>query len=337
MRRHWWRGLLWGVSMALLLSGGVALAGKGPPVGLLAWETHDVGTINVDIYDEGSSGYYAVYWPCPGVCEIHTSAASFLLGNSSTTLANANWDDDFETTSDGEITITEPGVVSDEDGYAQYDDKGLLGLEITQYSCAWEDEDFILVAYEIRNVSDATLSGLYAGHYVDPDVDGTYEDDSAGYDSGRAMGYALDTVAGTHLGLRHLLGEVSSYRNGPYDTYNDDDSLYDALSSGLFDGTYTPPPADDDLEFLMGVGPFSLPAGGVYKLGTAGVAGSSLADLQANSDRALAMWLASDGCGIGLPEEEPEFVPEPGTVLLLGSGLLGIAGYAGLRLRSRSR
>jgi hypothetical protein len=30
-----------------------------------------------------------------------------------------------------------------------------------------------------------------------------------------------------------------------------------------------------------------------------------------------------------------EFVPEPGSVILLGSGLMGLAGYAGLRFRSR--
>ena len=32
---------------------------------------------------------------------------------------------------------------------------------------------------------------------------------------------------------------------------------------------------------------------------------------------------------------EEEFIPEPGTMLLLGSGLLGLAGYAGLRWRTR--
>jgi len=33
---------------------------------------------------------------------------------------------------------------------------------------------------------------------------------------------------------------------------------------------------------------------------------------------------------------EAEFVPEPGTIALLGSGLAGLAGYASLRWRSRS-
>lgn len=34
-------------------------------------------------------------------------------------------------------------------------------------------------------------------------------------------------------------------------------------------------------------------------------------------------------------EEREEFVPEPGTVVLLGSGLAGLAGYASLRRRAR--
>ena len=48
-------------------------------------------------------------------------------------------------------------------------------------------------------------------------------------------------------------------------------------------------------------------------------------------DSASATFLVAESC-----EEAVEaFVPEPGSILLLGSGLAGLAGYAGLRWRTR--
>ena len=276
-----------------------------------------------------------------------------------------------------------------------------------------------MVAYVIENISGGALNGLYAGHYVDFAVDADNLNDRTAYDGARAMGYQWDT---TYVGSRYLTDGVSSYQNYAVGTVSSDATRYAALSAAGFDGTRGP----GDVEFVMGVGPFNLADGEVTVLGTAWVAGSSLADLQTNADAAREVWLQSGGCGtcpviqgtvsyagsatggvyvrafsdlgqdpdfstviaepgvyqlpictpgeysvcgfmdaagngeppdegvdpercypvvveanwgedmvgIDITLEDPaveEFVPEPGSVLLVASGLMGLAGYAGLR------
>jgi hypothetical protein len=313
------------LALSLLLVG-PALADKDPPVHGADWATHDAAFLHLGIDDSGGWDHgLAVEWPCPGDCLWHTAWSSLLAGTSGTELADGNWDHDW--TAVTPVTITEPGVVSDQDGYAQYEvGEGL----VSQYSCAWEGYNFVLVAYVMENTSDAPVTGAYVGHVSDLDVAGFASDDMTAYDPARAMGYNCDEDEPYCVGLRYFTG-ISSYNNVDCCDINSDASAYAALSNGQFDSRH-PATGYADVQFIMGAGPFSLAPGEAYLLGTAWVAGSSLADLQANADDALAAWLASDGC-LQAPEE---FVPEPGSVMLLGSGLLGLAGYAGLRLRKRS-
>jgi hypothetical protein len=344
VERHFLRGAMLATGPALLVAlllPMLALAEKDPPVDVLGSEWHNASRLNLAIDDNGGedSGGLETRWPCPGDCLDHTSHACLLAGNGADALADGCWDGDWETTAGGAVTITEPGVFSDEYGYAQYEDTGqdgwdasaqqhLLGLRVTQHSCAWEGTDFVLVSYVFRNVSGHQLTGLYAGHWADLDVAETSDRDVTEYYAPQSLAYNCDRDGPYCLGLRYFTGQVSSYNSMPC-CVTGDANVFPLLSNGQIDSRY-PPTGSEDVEFITGVGPFDLAPDEEFVLGTAWVAGDSVGDLKANANQALAAWVASNGCGTVEVEAE-EFVPEPGSILLLASGFMGLAGYAGLR------
>lgn len=442
MKKHGLRGLLLGASMALLLAGGVALADPEPPANISNISgDHDVGEIVLTVDDDGGwGGKWFLQWP---VGTQHLSFAVLAVGNASDRMMNGRPGDWVAIVPEGVLAFTEPGVISDEDSYAQYNDddsfdpEGPLGLRVAQYGCAWGDppnDDFVLVAYVIENTTDGALNDLYAGHCAEFDVDGDWPDDCTSYDAQRSMAYQWECPTsqpeGTYVGVSYLTDNVTSYNRETWETTNCNDAkTYTYFSNGNIAPGNS---GVEDWTFYLGTGALDLQPGEVTVLGTAWAAGEDLADLQANADQAMSMWLESGGCGtcavvegtvsyagsaagvvqigalqdpeqaqadfgteidgpgeydlaicepgtyhicafmdlagngpppdegvdpqgcyplvvdaewtetysgIDIVLEDPvvqeEFVPEPGTMLLFGSGLAGLAGYGVLRWRAR--
>ena len=258
---------------------------------------HNVGNLELLIDDVGGNeGWrYTYIWPISMSID-HLYWNWLAIGYSDINMSDG-WDGDWLTTPGGNIVITEPGFIADEEGYAQYNDSLTENnIEVTQESYAWANsphDDYIVLRYAIKNTGSSNLPNLFAGHRSDFDVLGDHwgaPTDMSDFDNTRNLAYMWDTSSTLQVGVKLLEGTFRGYHIGWYNV--DDAAKFYALSTP---GADPPTSYPDDWCFWLSSGPYDIAPGDSVVVTFAFLAGDDLPDLQANADAAQVRW---DSLGI---------------------------------------
>jgi hypothetical protein len=199
-------------------------------------------------------------------------------------------------------TKSTPGLQSDQEIAAVFTDSTNvatpLGVRVRMSSWALASppyDDFVLVGYDVHNRTAGNLDSLWAGLFCDWDIDGEhYATNRTAYDAGRRLAYAWDAEPSLpYVGVLALSGTSAGFSaipiNGvgaPWSLANGFDKAekWDVLQGG--NGVASAGPTD--IATALSTGPYTVPLGGHARVFFALVAGTSLADLQANADLAAA-------------------------------------------------
>jgi serine protease len=198
--------------------------------------------------------------------------------------------------------LTQPGVISNQDGSAKYNDNGAgvskIGIEISFNSFAFSneaDEDYVIMRYKVRNTNASEITGFYAGLFGDWDLGDQGNLNKVDYDPANRLGYIwrTDNNPSTYAGMSLLSATNVSYWAidndntiagnpwGIYDGFTDQEK-YQSLSSGL-GRTQAGGTSGRDVANVLGSGPYNIPANGEITIAFALIAGNNLSDLQANA------------------------------------------------------
>jgi len=213
-------------------------------------------------------------------------------------------------------TLQTPGVISDQDGLTRFNDSAAaptsrIGIRITMHSYAYSDpvdSKYIILAYDVTNITSGPIANLYAGIFLDWDIGVSNTEigqNYSRYDSTRSLGYAYSlTTQGRreYLGLR-ALDSAASFRSlvNALGIDLSKAAKWNWLSAG-FKATDAGPA---DIHQVLASGPYTLQAGATQTIPFALIAGdSSLANIQQNADAAKRKWL-SIKTPVGIAEDPP--------------------------------
>ena len=237
------------------------------------------------------------------VCAISNSQVSDVVRGSNQAVQNADF------TSIIPFQITQPGIISNQDGNAKFNDNGAgatkIGIEVSLSSYSFittVDEDYIIMKYRIKNTNTSAVNNFYAGLFADWDIGVQGDLNKADWDATNQMGYIwrTDNNPGTYVGISLLSSNNPSYwaidndntvpQNpwGIYDGYTDQEK-YQSLSSGI-GRTQAGGTVGRDVANVIGSGPYSIPSNGEIFVTFALIAGDNLNDLKANAIAAKAKY-----------------------------------------------
>ncbi len=255
----------------------------GPPV-------HDTGVVTLDLLDDGFIG---TDLGVGGGFTFNGTNALFegqlIVARSATQISGSPYSSDPSGAGPQWSTTSAPSGVPPPVGFNQafqtdFDDSppgGGIGLAVTQRSLSDAGDPYVIVEYTVHNTTAGTLDPIYVGLFTDWDVSATATADRGGYDATNRLLYAFNNVAGgntNYYGTVAFASNPASVSGFSLDVTNADASVFTSLTT-----MGTIPTTNGDRRNILGVGPFSIPAGESVLVRFAIVGGTDLASITANA------------------------------------------------------
>jgi subtilisin family serine protease len=240
---------------------------------------------------------------------------SFMIGTAANRVSDVAYGDaggnryDFATPNGGELNI-QPGKKATVEATARFNDgvaETPIGLTIDQKAYAWANEpwnDFVILEYTIRNTTAQAINNLYAGYYLDWDINDS-GNNQAGWDSANQLGYEW-AEGSAYYGI----AAVSPSQAAAYRAVKNPDFVWggfsDATKYQFMSGGFQVVSSDapNDWSQLLSCGPYNLPAGQSVTVAFAVLGGADLNDLKANAQAARGAYLTT-----GVDDSQTDPVP----------------------------
>ena len=208
-------------------------------------------------------------------------------------------DNDFSTSQVYDMVY--PGIISNQDGSTVFSDSAAsptnkIGLKVNMYSYAFtspEDSNYIIVRYDVKNISGSDITGLYAGLFFDWDIVGSQANywsyNRTTFDASLNLGYAWNSgnSNSVYCGARVLEGSAG-YKglvNNTSISLNRS-AKWNWLSSGVVTVD-----SIADIHFVISSGPHDIANGASKTIAFAILGGRNLLELQSSAEAALSKWV----------------------------------------------